>query len=678
MKKIILVWLIVFCNVIFAQDNQPRIDSLEKVLKTCSDAKKIIDLKMEIEELRYNFDENFWIKLSNEAKLAGYTEAQAKCINNAGFILASQGKQDEAITHYQNALDLYRKIDSKKGMAGTYNDLAAIYEDIKENDKALEYYEKSYDLFTESRDSLGISLASHNLSTLYADAKDYSKSKEYALKSLGISKRINDLQGLPSILQNLGTILQHEGNLDSAMIYFRDAYSISKSTGFLPGMAFTGLSIGNAYYTKYKEGSKDHLAQNHLKDSAEYYILSSYDIGLTIQSPEIRKRASQHLMNFYASEKKWEDAYRYAKTYYGLKDTLANAEKQKDILRSQMEYEHNLEILKTEEESKAQQALSDERSKRQTYVIIGAVIIVIILAAFTVIIIRRWKLTQSQKIIIEHQKELVEEKQKEVIDSINYAQRIQNAILPSDDDWKKLFPSSFIFYQPKDIVAGDFYWCEKVNDTIFVAAADCTGHGVPGAMVSVICSNALNKTVLELGISDPGKILDQTRELVVERFSKSGKDVKDGMDISLISMNINTKKIKWAGANNPLWIVKSDESEAMSEMHSNSSPVTDHLSLIEIKPDKQPIGKTDDPKPFTTHELKIKQGDFLFLFTDGYADQFGGPKGKKFKYSNLQKLLLENSDKNPELIKQTLSDTFKVWKQDLEQVDDICIIGIKA
>lgn len=266
-----------------------------------------------------------------------------------------------------------------------------------------------------------------------------------------------------------------------------------------------------------------------------------------------------------------------------------------------------------------------------------------------------------------HQKEIVEEKHKEITDSINYAKRLQQAILVPKEEIDKYFTDNFLLYKPKDIVAGDFYFFELSNHHIFYAAADCTGHGVPGAMLSIVCSNALSRSVKEFGLIDPGKILDKTRELILETFEKSKQDVKDGMDISLISIAYRVKKenesgieftnISWAGANNPLWFIENGE-------------------MKEIKANKQPIGKSDNPQPFTTHILPLSLST-LFLFTDGYADQFGGPSGKKFKYANFQKLLLEFSNEKLETTNQKLEDVFIKWKNDLEQVDDICIIGIK-
>jgi serine phosphatase RsbU (regulator of sigma subunit) len=274
------------------------------------------------------------------------------------------------------------------------------------------------------------------------------------------------------------------------------------------------------------------------------------------------------------------------------------------------------------------------------------------------------KQRQLEKVIEERTQEItqqrdeIEEKQKEILDSINYAKRLQQAILAPLDEITRHLANNFLLYLPKDIVAGDFYFFEITENHIFIAAADCTGHGVPGALVSIVCSNALSRSVNEFSLTEPGKILDKTREMVIDTFKKSGQDVKDGMDISFIAINRATNEVSWSGSNNPLWIYQNGKME-------------------EITANKQPIGISDKAVAFTTHKLKVASGDTLFLFTDGYADQFGGPKGKKFKYSNMQELLIEINDLTMSEQLKKLHAAFNLWKGDLEQVDDVCIIGIK-
>ena len=309
--------------------------------------------------------------------------------------------------------------------------------------------------------------------------------------------------------------------------------------------------------------------------------------------------------------------------------------------------------------------LSKENLKQQMFirnlVLTGSGILILFLV-FVFISLSKSKKTNKiialQKTEVEEQKHLVDEKQKEIFDSISYAKRLQEAILPPKEFVNTHVANNFIYYQPKDIVAGDFYWAEKVGEKFFIAAADSTGHGVPGAMVSVVCSNALNRTIKEFKLTETGKILDKTRELVIETFEKSASEVKDGMDISLLCIDSKNKNIYWSGANNPLWYIQDNE-------------------LKEIKADKQPIGKSDYPKPFTTHQIEYRENMTFYLFTDGLADQFGGPNGKKFKYKQFSDLLVKNNNLSQNQQAEIINKAFSDWKGDLEQVDDVCVIGIK-
>lgn len=287
-------------------------------------------------------------------------------------------------------------------------------------------------------------------------------------------------------------------------------------------------------------------------------------------------------------------------------------------------------------------------------------------------IIARLSLAESNK-QLEEQKKIVEEKNKDIQDSITYAKRIQRAILPPDELINNYLSDYFVYYRPKDIIAGDFYWFYhhvpyvvngKMVEDVFIAAADCTGHGVPGALVSVVCSNALNSAVKEYELIEPGEILTKTRDLVIETFDRSDKTIKDGMDISLLRLRFDsvTKKLvhaSWSGANNPLWYFDKNE-------------------IVEITADKQPVGKSDNLKPFTTHELPTDTGVMYYLFTDGYADQFGGPDGKKFKYKPLRLKFQEMGNQKSTQQKEALHHVFENWIKGYEQVDDVCIIGIKV
>lgn len=252
----------------------------------------------------------------------------------------------------------------------------------------------------------------------------------------------------------------------------------------------------------------------------------------------------------------------------------------------------------------------------------------------------------------------IQKKNGEILDSINYAKRIQSAILPTELSINQKLKDYFILYLPKDIVAGDFYWMEEVDGKILLAAADCTGHGVPGALVSLICYNALNKAVVENKQTDPGKILDLTKKFVVEHFSKNNENVKDGMDISLVSIDFKTKTILWAGANNPFWYYQNNEFKVLQS-------------------NKQSIGLTETTVPYTTHSIQLNTNDCIYLFTDGLADQFGGEKGKKFMHKSFKSLLLTYANLPMFEQKTIVTNALMNWKGTLEQVDDILVIGIR-
>lgn len=257
---------------------------------------------------------------------------------------------------------------------------------------------------------------------------------------------------------------------------------------------------------------------------------------------------------------------------------------------------------------------------------------------------------------IHYQKLIVEEKSQEITDSIEYAKTIQSAILPSPKVIDEFLQDSFVLYKPKDIVAGDFYWIEAKEDRILFAVADCTGHGVPGAMISVVCNNALNRSVREYNLSEPGEILDKAREIVIQEFEKSETEVRDGMDIAICSLIED--KLEYAGAHNPLWIIRNG-------------------ILLETKANKQPIGKFENLEPYTTHSFQLEKGDTIYIFSDGYSDQFGGARGKKYKTSNFKNLLLSIQESSMEKQLALLEAEFKKWRGSMEQIDDVCVIGLR-
>jgi serine phosphatase RsbU (regulator of sigma subunit) len=279
-----------------------------------------------------------------------------------------------------------------------------------------------------------------------------------------------------------------------------------------------------------------------------------------------------------------------------------------------------------------------------------------------VLLFTRNKHKQRTNEILQNRNLEVTLQKKEITDSINYAKRIQESILPPHEHWKRMLPNSFIFYRPKDIVSGDFYWIEQRQDIVCFAAVDCTGHGVPGALMSVVGFNLLTQAVNEVGLTRPSDILKHLDAGVTKtlRQSEAGKGVKDGMDLSLCSFNMKTNELQYAGAFNSLYYVRNKQ-------------------LTEIKADKFPIGVNTDGKvdEYLNHTIQLQSGDSIYLFSDGYADQFGGPKGKKFKYNQLKQLFIDISQLPLEDQHLKVEQAFDSWKGNLDQIDDVVIIGVR-
>jgi serine phosphatase RsbU (regulator of sigma subunit) len=276
---------------------------------------------------------------------------------------------------------------------------------------------------------------------------------------------------------------------------------------------------------------------------------------------------------------------------------------------------------------------------------------------------------QLEKKVSERTQELAEKndelarKNRDILDSIHYARRIQGAILPTEKELKAHLPNSFVFYQPKDIVSGDFYWMEMVNDTILFAAADCTGHGVPGAFMSIIGFNGLNKIVKEEKVTQPAEILDRLSHIVEDTLQYSDDyEVNDGLDIAICALDTKKMKLQYAGAFNPLYMIRSGE-------------------LVETKADRKPVGRSviaERSGKFSNHEIDIQPNDAFYIFSDGYADQFGGPKGRKFRYSQFKELLVSAHQNPMNKQKEIIDKAIKDWKGEIEQIDDMVIMGVKV
>ena len=582
---------------------------------------------------------------------------RADARNTQGIAYSIQSKFNFAVDKYLSALSLYEKDKNLPGQASVMNNIGIMYSDMEDFEMALKYYEKSLALKTELGDTLSMAKTMNNIGVVYKGLEEYEKSLEYYQRCYEIENSLGLEENAGGTLVNISIVYRHLDSLETAEEYGLEALRLAQKHE----KVYDQCLAYNTLAAIYNDQNRFRDAINHALKANQLAIENGYSL-LELRSYEYQYTANKNLGNYK------EALLNYEKQIAIEKEALGE-ENQKATIQQESKYEYDKQRLADSLEFANQQEISDlkheadlEKEAQQRYLLYFGLGFMVLIGG---LVFRGYQRKKKDNLIIKEQKEevekaheILEEKNQEILDSITYAKRIQQAILPSDKIIKDALPNAFVYYAPKDIVAGDFYWLEEKNGQVLFAAADCTGHGVPGAMVSVVCNNGLNRSVREFGLTEPGQILDKTRELVIKEFEKSEEEVKDGMDIALCSLKDN--KLQYSGAHNPLWVIRNSTGE-----------------LEEIKADKQPIGQFNAAKKFTTHEILLEKGDSIYVFSDGFADQFGGEKGKKFKSSNFKKLLVEIKGETMARQHELLRESFENWKGSLEQLDDVCIIGFR-
>ncbi|MCB9224951.1 MAG: tetratricopeptide repeat protein [Crocinitomicaceae bacterium] len=600
-------------------------------------------------------------------KLMGDQKLIASTLNKIGEIYRGQGKLDQAVDYYMQSLAISEKIKDNKGLGITNISLGNLHSAQGDNEQAEMYINKAINYYKAENYAPGLAIAYNNLGTLQSDAGNIDTALQCYLAAYETFVADENYEGSSTTMNNIGAIYHKRGEYDKAVEYYWKSAEDAKKIKDLKRVATALNNIAHVY--RHRGQYKKAIEMN--TQALEYAEQSNYIIVVR------NVTGGQYLMLEAAGD--YKGALEYYIKYRELEDSIISAQNRNEIVRQELRYEYDKQHLADSLAFQQKQVLADlehdrelEKQQTQRLLLFGGLAIALLFGGF---IFNRFRLTKKQKEIIEEAHQELEEKNKEILDSITYAKRIQTAILPPDELIQQSLKDAFVLYKPKDIVAGDFYWMHKEQDKIIFAAADCTGHGVPGAMVSVICNNGLNRSVREFNLSEPGKILDKTRDLVIAEFEKSREEVKDGMDIALVSLELRASTesenetshsashsvLKYAGAHNPLWIIRNGA-----------------VDVEEIKADKQPIGRYSDPKPFNTQELKLNKGDLIYISSDGFADQFGGEKGKKFKAANFKKLLLSVQNESMQRQKELIDQAFEKWKGKLEQLDDVCIIGVRV
>lgn len=635
------------------------IDSLEQELQLATHDTTRVQLMIKLaDEIQ---DDDIWpvynqqaydladsrIPTSSGRELYIFKEHKAYAISNMGYLLDDQGDALGAIEKYLESLKLHKEIDCKPGMAAAYNNVGLIMYSQGDLDEAMVYYEQSRLLKEELGDIQGLGYWYLNMGTAIRDQGLLDSSLSMLRTSYAYFEQIADMYGMANTSNAIGNIYSDNGLHDSAIVFLRIALDTYLEINDQDGIAWELNNIGNNF-----------IGMRQL-DSALYYCNEALDLAIEIGYPYLVESAANNLVIIHRALGNYEIALEMYELGDAMRDSMLDVDAQKEILKQQKEFEHEMNILAIE----AEQEKRDAINQLIIYSVSGGLFLVLL---FTGFLFQRFRVTRRQRNVIalqkeevEQQKSIIEEKSIEITDSIRYAERIQHAMLPTDEELKTAFPDSMLMYRPKDIVSGDFYWHETIDGKEFFAVVDCTGHGVPGAMVSVIGYNGLNRCVHEYGLTEPAAILDKLAEMVATTLSKHNTEVKDGMDMALMRYDRASRTLIYAGANNDLWYTRDGRME-------------------ELLATKQPIGVFADRTAFTSHSVQLEKGDCAFLFSDGYADQFGGDKGKKYMTGKFRQLLLELSSGPMESAQKELVKAFDDWKGSLEQIDDVCVFGFRA
>jgi serine phosphatase RsbU (regulator of sigma subunit) len=656
---------------------------------------------------------------------------ECKCYGNLGEYYRSFSEYEKAVDYFYKALKCNEQnpqIDHETEFTAFMGIGSINYSSSKFNN-AIEYFEKALSS-AYAKTMAGeneLSILNNNLGACYYTIGN--EANDTALKNKGISYfkkvleqniRSGNKSSMGRLYGNLGSVYANDGRFEEAKPYFEKAIELAVETNNKQSEAKNLYSLAELV--------------GKMNDSlgAEQYYSRAINVAHAGKLKEILVLIYGNLNVFYKERKNYVLAHEYLQKYVTQKDSLLNEQNQNKIATLKTQYDTEKkdqqiqllakdkllkelfidkqegELLKQRSEAEQQsykiKILNDEKrlsqvlltneklekekklrenelltqqndlsrkTLEQQKLIIGLIAIGLVITLVAIVLVfRQYRQKQKaneiitrQKHEVEKQKEIIEEKQKEITDSIHYAKRIQRILLASDAFLNKYLPSHFILYKPKDIVSGDFYWAARTEDgRILLATADCTGHGVPGAFMSLLGVNFLNDIINDKRITQPNRILDQLRRDIIYALNPEGTETeaKDGMDAVLCSFDFSKMEMQFAAANNAVWVIREGD-------------------LLEFQPDKMPVGKYfEDERDFKLQSVALKKDDIIYTFTDGYADQFGGPKSKKFKPKTLQKLLLSICNLPMSEQRKRLETAMDEWKGGNEQIDDILIIGVRV
>ena len=623
----------------------------------------------------------------NEVKKYKDSLLLVRAYSNFGNSYYYKSEYSTALKYYQKALEIYKFLKDTTYIGLTFHNIGMVHQDMGSPEKAYEYYNKAEKIFINNDPDL-LATCYNSLASLYIE-DDYEKSMLYYRKSLKLFNETGDSIGVCMVYSNIGDIKIEHNEIDSAIFYLEKAANLAVKLNDL--FSLTG-TYANLSRLKLKQ-EKYYLSIIYSLKSLKYAKISS-SLASQLDAYQLLKKANFAIRNY-------RDALLYSDSLALLNDSIFNIEKTKDIqlMESKYQDENNKLKIKTLEK---EQELAEEQDKKQKNQLFYMLIILALFIVFSLFIVKllvnkqktnkelnisKDDLTEkneelnqlieevtSQKDEIDIQKNKLEELYSDVSQSISYAQKIQDSLIPDISLINNYIDDNFVIFKPKDVVSGDFYWYSIIEDKLVISVSDCTGHGVPGAFMSMLGISFLREIVQKEYITQPALILKKLRKEIITSLKQTDEigEQKDGMDMSLINIDLDTLELEYAGANNPIYIIKKGKIETNDRIIQHGD-----TNLYEIKPDKMPIAIFTRMNRFTNHKIQLEKGDIIYMFSDGFADQFGGEKGKKYKYKAFKELLMSVSTNKMETQKSLILQELENWQNKYFQIDDITIFALK-
>jgi serine phosphatase RsbU (regulator of sigma subunit)/Tfp pilus assembly protein PilF len=633
-------------------------------------------------------------------------------LNDMAVALYDTGKYESAIEKYKEAFTMTQETGNKKVSAIMLNNIAQVYENTFRYDNALDYYKQSVEITNELDNKSEAAVLYEKIADVYLEKNEFDKAIENLEKTLTIDRELNDERKAGATLNNMGIAYQSLGKQETALDYYKKSLDVTEKQGDQLQVSIALNNIGNVNFDwqKFNEAIEYYEKSIQIKEDIDYktglalslhnignaykalknYTLAmgfyrkSNDLASEINYQEVIARNYKAFSEIYSIIKDYKNAFEYQKLFSDSKHTIRDERVQipEGLKRDQLTTDKKI-IASLKRQIQRQQLLAEleanqklkeieiknlelenqqAKIKRMGTIIVSAVILIIVVAGFLFLVYKQFLQKKKANIELTEKNKLISFQKKQITDSIRYASKIQKAVLPPKEFVTQIVPQHFILNKPRDIVSGDYYWTTQRSKESIIAVADCTGHGVPGAFMSMLGIAFLNEIVNKSTKTNSHEILDQLRVQVMKSLHQTGKEneSKDGMDIALCVLDMQKKELQFSGAHNPLFLIRNEK-------------------LTEIKADKMPIGiSLRYNQPFTCHKLSLMKDDILYIFTDGYYDQFGGPNKKKFGLRRFREVLLEIHLKSMEEQLSLLEQCFIDWKGEYDQLDDILVMGIKV